>query len=137
MKTLTLITTLLLICLQTVAQDFWVPLDTPENFWVRAMTSNSHGVYFGLKDGVYRTLDNGKTIEKTGLNSAVRSFTVDANDRIYAGSWNLHSSDNNGDTWDTIPTPEVLVQYMLTKSLLFLVMGAEYIKKTSTTQFGQ
>ena len=41
------------------------------------MTSNSHGVYFGLKDGVYRTLDNGKQL-KTGLNSAVRSFTVDA-----------------------------------------------------------
>ncbi|MGI6479819.1 MAG: T9SS type A sorting domain-containing protein [Salinivirgaceae bacterium] len=129
MKTLTLITTLLLICLQTVAQDFWVPLDTPENFWVRAMTSNSHGVYFGLKDGVYRTLDNGKTIEKTGLNSAVRSFTVDANDRIYAGSWNLHSSDNNGDTWDTIPTPEVPCAIHVNEKFIVFSNGGRIYKK--------
>ncbi len=106
MKKLLLITTLFLICLQAVAQDFWIPLNTPENFKVRSMTSNSHGVYFGANDGVYRTLDNGKTIEKAGLNSGIPSLTVDANDRIYAGSRNLHFSDDNGNTWDTIPTPE-------------------------------
>ena len=106
MKKLPLITTLFLICLQAVAQDFWIPLNTPENFKVRSMTSNSHGVYFGANDGVYRTLDNGKTIEKAGLNSGIPSLKVDANDRIYAGSRNLHFSDDNGNTWDTIPTPE-------------------------------
>ena len=96
MKTLTLITTLLLICLQTVAQDFWVPLDTPENFWVRAMTSNSHGVYFGLKDGVYRTLDNGKTIEKTGatLYHGIKTANIPAENRN--GDTNVYTFENRG-----------------------------------------
>jgi len=130
MKKLLLITTLFLICLQAVAQDFWMSLNTPENFWIRAMTSNSHGVYFGLGDGVYRTLDNGKTIEKTGLNSAVRSFTVDANDRIYAGSRNLHFSDDNGDTWDTIPTPEVPCVIHVNEEFLFFSSADRIYKKS-------
>jgi photosystem II stability/assembly factor-like uncharacterized protein len=55
--------------------------------------------------GVYRSLDNGDTWQKVGLNNSfITSLVMSSTGVLYAGSWgdSVFRSEDNGDTWKEI-----------------------------------
>jgi photosystem II stability/assembly factor-like uncharacterized protein len=118
MKQIVFYISLILLSSQSIAQpvppkreDFWTPIETPQNFQCRSMAVNSLGwLFVGTADGVYRSKENGENLVKVGLNNVVMGLTVNMNDIIYAGSADpIYSSANNGDDWLPITTPSDVV----------------------------
>jgi hypothetical protein len=114
MKQVVFYISLILLSSQSFAQpvphdreDFWMPIEAPENFQCRSMAVNSLGwLFVGTADGVYRSKENGENLVKVGLNNVVMGLTVNMYDSIYAGSADpIYSSANNGDDWSPIATP--------------------------------
>lgn len=107
MKKILLITTLFLICLPAVAQDFWMPLELPNpNTGVSCIESyGKHGLFAGTGLGLYKTLNNGETWILTSFESYVSAIDINcSNGDIFVGDGNgygLFYSNDSGNTWNT------------------------------------
>ncbi|HOW32024.1 MAG TPA: T9SS type A sorting domain-containing protein, partial [Bacteroidales bacterium] len=106
----------LLVTLNSEAQDFWEVLPFPESTDIYCTAVNNEGDIFvgaandGAPGGVYRSLDNGQTwslVLDLGEFSVI-SLEISNNGNIYAGTnWvnPLYVSLNNGETWEALPLP--------------------------------
>ena len=133
MKQLVFYISLILLSSRSIAQDFWIPIETPENFQCRSMAVNSLGwLFVGTADGVYRSKENGENLVKVGLNNVVMGLTVNMNDIIYAGSADpIYSSANNGDDWFPITTPSDVVCIFSNAEILLYGFNRGIYKSTN------
>jgi photosystem II stability/assembly factor-like uncharacterized protein len=102
---------------------------------VQAIVVTSQGtVFMGGRGGIYRSLDNGQTwqmVARHHRTSEVRGLAESADGTIYAGSYYLARSTDNGLTWSTeihVPFANYfLIPWVLQHSsgkLLFGTLGA-------------
>ena len=111
MKTLPLITTLFLICLQVVAQDFWIPLEPPNpdtEIWCMK-SYGKHGLLVGTLSGLYKTMDNGETWILTSFEGIASSIDINySNGDIFIGNGDgLYYSNDSGNTWNATACQEI------------------------------
>jgi hypothetical protein len=135
MKT-TLTTTIFILITQfCFAQDFWIPLDVPDNFNGRSMDINSLGwLYIGTNDGVYSSTENGFNLRKIGLENVVLGLTVDLQDNVLAGSGPIYLYANNSNQWSEILTPsDVNVIYAKKNEIIYGNWGEIY----KSSDFGE
>jgi len=120
MKKLPLITTLFLICLQAVAQDFWIPLEPPNpDTEIYCMKSyGEQGLLIGTQFGLYKTLDNGETWILTGYENVAGKIDINySNGDIFIIKWSeLFYSKDSGNTWSSTvfqEAPYTLLPYTM------------------------
>ncbi|HOG19202.1 MAG TPA: T9SS type A sorting domain-containing protein [Salinivirgaceae bacterium] len=98
-----LITTLFLISLQAIAQDFWMPLELPNpNTGFHCIKGyGKHELLAGTGLGLYKTLDNGETWILTGFEGNASMIDVNySNGDIFIGNASgLFYSKDSGNTW--------------------------------------
>ncbi|RMF60694.1 MAG: hypothetical protein D6743_14580, partial [Calditrichaeota bacterium] len=86
--------------------DFWQPTESPFSGVIYTVASDSlHGqIFAGTEDGLYRSLDGGRSWEFTTLpRNAVSSVVVDPSGRLFAGTDNgVFASSDNGQSWTAL-----------------------------------
>jgi ligand-binding sensor domain-containing protein len=84
--------------------SYWRMINTPIQLIqvINVNTANDH-LYIGtFQDGIYRSTDNGETIEKVGLDTlSLRCISFDDNNYVYAGTngQGVYRSTDNGNSW--------------------------------------
>ncbi len=107
-KTLLASLTLIFLCYQINAQEFWEQLNTPSGSSIFSITVDDDGVIFlGKGDGVYSSDNNGLDWEYLGPGGTIYSINYYKN-TVYAG-FNLneyfsgfYNTTNGGNSWDTL-----------------------------------
>ena len=132
MKQILLIILCLFLSVTTLfAQDFWEVLSVPEDFHGRSSATNSLGwLYIGTNDGVYRSTENGNNLIKVGLQNNIFSIVVNEENRILVGSGIIYYSDDNGEIWQEIVTPQFLTSLYFEDSLIIYGNWGEIYKSS-------
>lgn len=96
-----------ILCLQTIAQDFWEEIAIPDTLAYRCMEMSPNGdIYLGMwgfsyPGGIYRSIDNAQTWQYLGLDEKpIYAIEVCSNGDIIAGVFSgIFKSNDNGNTW--------------------------------------
>jgi photosystem II stability/assembly factor-like uncharacterized protein len=83
---------------------YWRMINTPIQLIqvINVNTANDHLFIGTFQDGIYRSTDNGNTIEKVGLDTlSLRCISFDDNNYVYAGTngQGVYLSTDNGNSW--------------------------------------
>ena len=93
------------------AETWTQPISEHETYAVHVHPTNSQVVFAGTKDGVYRSIDSGKSFQRTNFPDSrqIWSFLVDATNPklVYAGGSpiSMYRSEDTGETWKELPDP--------------------------------
>ena len=102
------------------AQDFWQQSNGPHTGDIRNLVINSRGHIFApAQAGVYRSTDNGKNWELTGLEgTGIRTLAIRTNGDLFAGTTDgVYRSTDNGDNWSLLGlTDELVVSFAFNSS---------------------